>query len=137
MSNDFVEKLSIAKTKAKDAQEEGRLLLQETISDDSIHLFDRWCLFMANSDLFFPKPQWGLDDATLENYILNQRDLDRYREYSFSEEIFSESWVDPEDRDDEHYEAHYALSEECFSEIPEDIVTRVLNSGVSGFTHDW
>lgn len=110
-------------------------VLEEVVKDESIPLFDRWCLFMEYCSQCLPVSS-SIINRKITDGVRGQYDLERYQTIYFPD-TFEESWI-TEDEKSNPPEAHFVTGiEENFMDLDQELVKSVLNCGYSGFEYDW
>lgn len=111
--------------------------LKEVVSDENIPLYDRWCLFMEYSPQCLPIES-SVISREITDGVRKIYDLDRYRNYIFSE-VFEEYWTTEDEKsnppDPEKFDIN--VPKEAFENLPESLVRKIITCGCSGFEYDW
>lgn len=109
--------------------------LQEVVWNENIPLFDRWCLFMEYGSQCLPIASDTIS-SKITNSVRAMYDLDRYRNYIFSE-VFEDYWITEDEKSNPPDHFDIKVVEANFNELDEITVREIITCEYSGFEYDW
>lgn len=109
--------------------------ISQLSQDESIPLFDRWCIKLSLSDEVLKPQSYLIPKKSPVGTFVDWEWFNRGQEVSFSV-IFDELYVDIKHLS--NYESEDVdFIHEQFKELPENLIRQVLKSNYSGFIYDW
>lgn len=125
----------------------GKEILDATLADESIPLFDRWVYFLKYGEKFYPVKDYIINNkSVIYNWFEEKNRWPDHRgKQVLYADYFEEYWIDADQIDPLTGERPEWLTEELVDEartffeqnLPEEVVRDLLSQGFSGFTFDW